>query len=261
MDRELLRNGSGYVDPTAYNALNNVQKGINKMENMKANRNEPKQGDVYFISKKDMKTGEFKDFPAVVVSTDEYNERSEYIIVADVSGKASLDWPENVDMMCRTPSVAMCDRLRNVKRESFGNYIRTATDKEMKAVNITIGNLFGIKSEITLFECDQEKECEAIQAKIAEQEQIIEKQKEHILELRDINDKCLNEIHYLSQERIELKAALERQAKEIKELNAMNNEMAGIAVELEDSGQQSDFYLQFYHDLFHSDKKIEIKVG
>lgn len=234
MDRELLRNGSGYVDPTAYNALNNVQKGINKMEIMKANRNEPKQGDVYLVQKKDNKTGEFKKSPAVVVSADEYNEGSEFILMADITTGEDPELPQNAPIMCRVPSVAVCDRLRNVKREWIGDYIRTATDEEMHALADALGFVFGIVVNMTdvILKGGNPAdlvENKALVARIEEQKEIIEKQREHVFEL---------------------KAIIEQQAKEIKDLHAMNNEMANI-----------DFYRQFYHDLFHSDKKIEIKVG
>lgn len=215
MDRELLRNGSGYVDPTAYNALNNVQKGINKMENMKANRFEPKRGDVYLVQKKDNKTGEFKKSPAVVVSADAYNETAEFILMADITTGADPGLPQNAPIMCRVPSVAVCDRLRNVKREWIGEYIRTATTGEMHTLADALGFVFGIQKEINLFECSGEEDCET-----------------------------------LRENREELKHIIEQQEKEIKELIAINNEMANI-----------DFYRQFYEDLFHSDKKIEIKVG
>lgn len=245
MDRELLRNGSGYVDPTAYNALNNVQKGINKMENMKANRFEPKQGDVYLVQKKDNKTGEFKKSPAVVVSADAYNEGSEFILMADITTGADPELPQNAPIMCRVPSVAVCDRLRNVKSEWIGDYIRTATDEEMHALADALGFVFGIVVNMTdvILKGGNPAdlvENKALVARIEDQKEIIEEQENKIKELKMI---------------------LREREKANKLLNTMNNEMAGIAVELEDSGQQSDFYRQFYHDLFHSDKKIEIKVG
>lgn len=240
MDRELLRNGSGYVDPTAYNALNNVQKGINKMENMKANRFEPKRGDVYLVQKKDNKTGEFKKSPGVVVSSDAYNEGSEFILMADITTGADPELPQNAPIMCRVPSVAVCDRLRNVKREWIGEYIRTATDEEMHTLADAIGFVFGIEKEINRCDPANLVENKALVARIEDQKEIIEEQENKIKELKMI---------------------LREREKANKLLNTMNNEMAGIAVEFEDCTQQADFYRKFYEDLFHSDKKIEIKVG
>ena len=251
MDRELLRNGSGYIDPTAYKALNNVQKGINKMENMKANRFEPKRGDVYFISKKDTKTGEIKAIPGVVVSSDEYNDGSEYIMVADISERANTELNQNAPIMCRVPSIAMCDRMRMVKREWFGEYIRTATDEEMQALADALGFVFGIVVNMTDVILKGGNPAE-------EQEQIIEKQKQaddsadykQMLQWKDYSSMLEIDLKSRKEENHELKMIVEEQAKEIEKLHAINNEMANI-----------DFYRQFYKDLFYSGKKIEIKVG
>lgn len=132
-DYEIFRNGSGYVDITAYRAIKNYQEGE---KNMGFNR-----GDVFEYK---MGTGEWRS--ALIVSAD-YRTDESYasIIVLSPDQKKEGHY---VPVVCQGLMYADCSMVSFGRKSSFGDYLRTATDKEMKQIDAGIIKCLGLEVEM-----------------------------------------------------------------------------------------------------------------
>lgn len=130
MDKELFRNGSGYADPTVYKALQNYQKGEQNMEF--------KRGEIF-----QYKIGcDYK--PALVVSADyRANDNILNIIVLDDEERR-----DSVQIVCRGIMYADCSFISYGYANSFGSFIRMATEEEMEAIDAGIAKSLGIEQKI-----------------------------------------------------------------------------------------------------------------
>ena len=135
---ELKRNASGYYDPTAYEAL----KGV--IESM-----EIKRGDIFFIENRKYAL----DFspviqdahrPAIIVSNDTGNKFSNVVEVVYLTSQEKKELPTHCSVLCRVPSTALCEQVCTVSKDRLGDFIRTCTDREMKAVNECIKVSLGL---------------------------------------------------------------------------------------------------------------------
>lgn len=135
---ELKRNASGYYDPTAYKAL----KGV--IENM-----EVKRGDIFFIENRKY----IEDYsvirqdisrPAIIVSNDTGNHFSNIVEVVYLTSQDKKPLPTHCDVLCRVPSIALCEQVHTVSKDRIGDFIRTCTDREMQAVDECIKVSLGL---------------------------------------------------------------------------------------------------------------------
>lgn len=126
MDKELFRNGSGYADPTAYKALKNYQRGHGDMEF--------KRGEIF-----QYKIGsEYRE--ALVVSADyRANDNILNIIVLDDEARR-----DSVQIVCRGIKYADCSFISYGYANSFGAFIRKATELEMEEIDEGIAKSLGI---------------------------------------------------------------------------------------------------------------------
>lgn len=129
MISENKRNGSGYYDPTAYMAMMNVRKeGENKMEVYR--------GDIFYVKSNRKDTmKETTGSPAVVVSNDKGNENSNFVEIVYLTADERNLIPTHVNVMCKVPSVALCERISNVSKDRLEEYIRSCTDDEMRRID------------------------------------------------------------------------------------------------------------------------------
>lgn len=139
MPNELKRNGSGYVDATAYAALTNIQRG---------NRMEVYRGDIFFVGgiKKNHGSEQAQDRPAIVVSNDMANRYSPVVeVVFLTSAERAKPLPTHVDVLCQIPSVALCEQVSSISRDRLDAYVRSCTDKEMEAIDKALMISLGLK--------------------------------------------------------------------------------------------------------------------
>ena len=139
MISENKRNGSGYYDPTAYMAMMNVRKeGENKMEVYR--------GDIFYVKSNRKDTmKETTGSPAVVVSNDKGNENSNFVEIVYLTADERNLIPTHVNVMCKVPSVALCERISNVSKDRLEEYIRSCTDDEMRRIDEALMLSLGIK--------------------------------------------------------------------------------------------------------------------
>lgn len=84
---------------------------------------------------------------AVIISNDEINMRSLYVIVAwmvRAEDERPGDWPSHVPVMCEVPSVAMCEQITTLHRESIAQYVRSCSEDEMACIDAALLQALGL---------------------------------------------------------------------------------------------------------------------
>lgn len=134
MDKELFRNGSGYVDITAYKALSNIEKEINNME-LEFNR-----GEIFEYEEVNRNT--FRK--ALIISADfRAGERSQSVILLAEEPKGEI----NVPIVCEGMMYADCGRVSFAMADRIGRFIRKATAEEMAQIDEGVAKCLGIKQK------------------------------------------------------------------------------------------------------------------
>lgn len=128
MDYEILRNGSGYVDPTAYKAIKNYQEG----EEM-----EYKRGDIIWY---ETHSGKFKK--ALIVSAD-YRKGSFYQSIIVLTDEPKTE--DSVPVVCGGMMYVDCGMVSFAQIDRINEYIRTASDEEMAQVDEILAKNLGIE--------------------------------------------------------------------------------------------------------------------
>lgn len=153
---DILRNGSGYVDETAFKAIKHIES-----KDMDYCRGE--------IWEYNLQNNETKY--AIVISVDEcVNGKYRSIILLTDEQKGVI----NVPIVCRGRMYADCGMVSFGMVSRFGNYIKNATEAEMKELEAGIAKALGItvseESESPLAERWQER-CEKVQRDLYNAEQ------------------------------------------------------------------------------------------
>lgn len=132
-DYEILRNGSGYADPTAYKAIQNYQRGEVILE--------LKRGEIYEYEMPNGK--EIKH--ALIVSGDFRNDYGclNVIVLTDEEKTDGFYVP----IVCGGMMYADCCMVSFALRSRIGNYVRTATDKEMAQIDAGIAKCLDIEQK------------------------------------------------------------------------------------------------------------------
>lgn len=132
MDKELFRNGSGYVDITAYKALSNIEKEINNME---FNRGE-------IFEYEEVNRGILRK--ALIISADfRSGERSQSVLLLTEEPKGEI----NVPIVCEGMMYADCGRVSFAMADRIGRYIRTATAEEMAQIDEGVAKCLGLEQK------------------------------------------------------------------------------------------------------------------
>lgn len=99
------------------------------------------RGDIYYIDNAkyvDATVEGSPARPAVIVSNNKCNAFSgDVTVVFLTSSDSRPDLPTHVPVLCKQPqpSTAMCESVSMVSTSRIGNYIRTCTSDEMKAID------------------------------------------------------------------------------------------------------------------------------
>lgn len=130
LDNELFRNGSGYVDITAYKAIQNYQKGEKDME---YNR-----GEIFEYS-----TNNYDKKKALILSAD-FRKESRFISILVLQ-----DEPKGIVNVPITTSsgimYADCGLVSFCTNERLGDFLRVTTGKEMEQIDEGIAKCLGIE--------------------------------------------------------------------------------------------------------------------
>lgn len=118
------RNGAGYYDPTAFQAIKNTEKGAKKTM-------EIYRGDIFYIKKINQDTGR----PAIIVSNNDINKSQNMVEVAYLVEKPNESLPTHAKVKCHLPSTALCEQVVSVSKDRIDGFIRTCTDEEIEKIN------------------------------------------------------------------------------------------------------------------------------
>ena len=128
---ELKKNGSGYSDPTAYKAIMNV--GGATVMNMY-------RGDIFYTENT---VG--NETPVIIITPNDVLEKNpDYVYTILMTTKEKDQSPTHVEVMCKVPSVALCERIYGTNVERIGEYIRSCTEEEMQRIDEAIMLTLGI---------------------------------------------------------------------------------------------------------------------
>ncbi len=137
------RNGAGYYDPTAFQAIKKYREGSKKKQ-WKIYR-----GDIFYIKKNNQDTGR----PAVIVSNNDINESQNMVEVAYLVEKPNESLPTHAKVKCHLPSTALCEQVVSVSKDRIDGFIRTCTDEEIEKINKGLSISLGItESDDTMAE-------------------------------------------------------------------------------------------------------------
>lgn len=112
MDSEIARNGSGYYDPTAFEAMKNIiKKKVDKM----------KHGEIWEIQQNN---GQFKN----VIVLASHNDIAQVLHISEYGGDYSIE------VNCQGISFTDPRKIQYAFNDNFTNYIRTLKDEEFEAI-------------------------------------------------------------------------------------------------------------------------------
>ena len=137
------RNGEGYYDPTAGKAIENTERGMKMLVDVR-------RGDIFYVNKigENPKGSEqWADRPAVVVSNDKANQHSEIIEVVYLTGKSKTQLPTHVDVIAKIPSIALCEQITSISKKRLGEYVKSCTTKEMREIDKALAVSLGLEVE------------------------------------------------------------------------------------------------------------------
>lgn len=99
-----------------------------------------KRGEIYYIARSltYSSIGSEQDAgrPAIIVSNNKNNSNSEVIEVVYLTTQDKPELPTHVNIRSsRKPSTALCEQVNSISVERVGDYIGTATEAEMEAID------------------------------------------------------------------------------------------------------------------------------
>ena len=122
------------------------------------------RGDIFYIERSDtyitVGSEQRAGRPAIVISNDIDNERSNTVQVVYLTSQEKDDRPTHVKVMCKTLSTALCEQLATVARERIGSYVRTCDAEEMAEIDKGLMAALGLKREAA--EAEKEEACKDV---------------------------------------------------------------------------------------------------
>lgn len=129
------KNAEGYYDPTAYQAIKNIEKEGRRMREMSI-----KRGDVYYIESYYQTGSEQKaGRPAIIISNDKNNEFAGTVEVVYLTTQPKRYLPTHVTIRSVSrESTALCEQITTVSTERIRNYMGHITEDEMESIETAI---------------------------------------------------------------------------------------------------------------------------
>ena len=98
------------------------------------------RGDIFYTESTD---GSEK--PVIIITPDEILEKNpDYVYTILMTTKEKDQAPTHVEVMCKVPSVALCERIYGTNVDRIGEYIRSCTEEEIQKVDEAIMLTLGI---------------------------------------------------------------------------------------------------------------------
>lgn len=128
------RNAEGYQDPTAYQAIKNIEQA-ERRSNM-----EIKRGDIYYIDSIYTTGSEQRGGrPAIIVSNEKNNQHSATVEIVYLTTQPKNDLPTHVTIRSSTrESIALCEQVHTVSTDRIGSYKGHITDAEQANIDVAL---------------------------------------------------------------------------------------------------------------------------
>lgn len=162
------------------------------------------RGDIFYVKGNAGKTigSEQKpDRPAVVVSNDKANEHSPVVEVVYLTTQEKKPLPTHVEVLCRVPSIALCEQVHSIFVDRLDEYIKTCTNDEMKAIDRALMISLGLNPDVTCNESD-DSQIDDLKMKLEGAERMLDEEKSFV-------DSLQKELGELADERDALERKLE----------------------------------------------------
>ena len=137
----LLRNGSGYVDMTAFKALTSIEREEKDMTF--------RRGDIFIYETK----GGSLNYALIVSANFRGKDHYQNIILLSEESKEEYC----VEVSCRGKKFAHCDNVSMAIASRFGDFVRCATEAEMEAIDEGMAKCLGIEPKIVEKEIEKAK--------------------------------------------------------------------------------------------------------
>lgn len=112
------------------------------------------RGDIFYIEKNFHHEGAIisGSRPAVVVSNDIGNKHADFIEVVYLTSRDKKPLPTHANVICKVPSIAMCEQVDSVHKDRLGDFIRSCTADEMRDIDNALLVSLGLDSPIGTIE-------------------------------------------------------------------------------------------------------------
>lgn len=104
------------------------------------------RGDIFYIQNTGYNVGSEQNSgrPAIIVSNNVGNEHAPVVSVVYLTTQPKKPLPTHVTVICKQESTALCEQIYTVAKERLGDFIRTASDEEMRQIDIALATSLGI---------------------------------------------------------------------------------------------------------------------
>ena len=108
------------------------------------------RGDIFYIEKNFHHEGAIisGSRPAVVVSNDIGNKHADFIEVVYLTSRDKKPLPTHANVICKVPSIAMCEQIDSIHKDRLGDFIRSCTADEMTDIDNALLVSLGLDSPI-----------------------------------------------------------------------------------------------------------------
>lgn len=95
-----------------------------------------KRGDMFYVINNGYNgTDNKQGRPAIIVSNDVGNKHSSMVEVVYLTSQEKKPLPTHVSLICRMPSVALCENIQTISKDRLGEFIRCLSDEEMRRID------------------------------------------------------------------------------------------------------------------------------
>ena len=153
------------------------------------------RGDIFYVHKSNPITGSEQDAgrPAIIVSNDIGNKYSGNVEVVFLTTQEKKPLPTHVDIICKVPSVALCEQVFTVSKDRLGELIRTCADGEMKEIDNALMISLGLDA-VAFSDADAEAKVKELQCKLTDAKKQIEDNNAYIDSLTNTIDSVKAEL-------------------------------------------------------------------
>lgn len=106
------------------------------------------RGDIFYINSGRPSVGSEQrpGRPAVIVSNDTANRHSPNVTVVYLTtSDKKKPLPTHASLLCKVPSIALCEDIQTVSKERVGSFIKCCTIGEMRRIDECVAIALGLK--------------------------------------------------------------------------------------------------------------------